>query len=136
MNMRIVMIYKVSTSQPDTPVGGKWDTSYDAYTLPSGWSKTFSESTTSIVWMSTNTFSSVDGLPIGAWSAPIRITGKDGKAGADGTDIEFIFRRTEDSATVPDTPQSSQEDDYVPDDWTDNPQGITEKLQAEWVSTR
>lgn len=39
--------------------------------------------------------------------------GKDGEAGADGTQIEFIYKLTK-LYTAPETPESLQEDDYIP----------------------
>ncbi|MGV8095988.1 MAG: hypothetical protein AB2L24_29400 [Mangrovibacterium sp.] len=60
---------------------------------------------------------------------------KEGSDGRDGTDYEFIFTRTT-TASQPDTPPTSQVDDYVPDGWTDNIQGVTLTYQYEWVSKR
>ncbi len=70
----------------------------------------------------------------GSWTAPIRISGKDGQKGADGTDIEFIYLRN--TGSTPSKPTSVNTDDYVPSGWTDNPQGITEAYQYEWVCVR
>lgn len=70
----------------------------------------------------------------GSWTAPIRISGKDGKKGADGTDIEFIYLRN--TGSTPSKPTSVNTDDYVPSGWTDNPQGITETYKYEWVCVR
>ena len=71
----------------------------------------------------------------GTWSDPIRITGDNGKDGEDGNTIEFIYTRTQSSST-PATPTTSQEDDYIPRNWTDNPSGVTSVYKYEWVSTR
>lgn len=70
----------------------------------------------------------------GSWNAPIRISGKDGQKGADGTDIEFIYLRN--TGSTPSKPTSVNTDDYVPSGWTDNPQGITETYKYEWVCVR
>lgn len=70
----------------------------------------------------------------GSWTAPIRISGKDGQKGADGTDIEFIYLRN--TGSTPSKPTSVNNDDYVPSGWTDNPQGITETYKYEWVCVR
>lgn len=70
----------------------------------------------------------------GSWTAPIRISGKDGAKGADGTDIEFIYLRN--TGSTPSKPTSVNTDDYVPTGWTDNPQGITETYKYEWVCVR
>lgn len=60
---------------------------------------------------------------------------QDGAAGKDGTDYEYIFRRTTVNSR-PSTPETSQTDDYVPSGWTDNPQGISETYPYEWASMR
>ncbi len=70
----------------------------------------------------------------GSWTAPIRISGKDGQKGADGTDIEFIYLRN--TGSTPSKPTSVNTDDYVPTGWSDNPQGITATYQYEWVCVR
>lgn len=70
----------------------------------------------------------------GSWTAPIRISGKDGQKGADGTDIEFIYLRN--TGSTPSKPTSVNTDDYVPSGWTYNPQGITETYKYEWVCVR
>ena len=70
----------------------------------------------------------------GSWTAPIRISGKDGQKGADGTDIEFIYLRN--TGSTPSKPTSVNTDDYMPSGWTDNPQGITETYKYEWVCVR
>ena len=70
----------------------------------------------------------------GTWTAPIRISGKNGEKGADGTDIEFIYLRN--TGSTPSKPTSVNTDDYVPSGWTDNPQGITETYKYEWICVR
>lgn len=70
----------------------------------------------------------------GSWTAPIRISGKDGQKGADGTDIEFIYLRN--TGSTPSKPTSVNTDDYMPSGWTDNPQGITKTYKYEWVCVR
>ena len=70
----------------------------------------------------------------GSWTAPIRISGKNGENGADGTDIEFIYLRN--TGDIPSKPTSVNTDDDVPDGWTDSPQGITETYKYEWVCVR
>lgn len=55
--------------------------------------------------------------------------------GMDGDNHEFIFTRN-DTGIAPDAPLSTQDDDYVPDGWTDNPQGVTKELPFEFVSMR
>ena len=57
------------------------------------------------------------------------------QAGRDGTDYEYIFQRTTTNSR-PSTPSTSQQDDYVPSGWTDDPQGINETYPYEWASMR
>ena len=57
------------------------------------------------------------------------------QAGKDGTDYEYIFQRTTTNSR-PSTPSTSQQDDYVPSGWTDDPQGINETYPYEWASMR
>lgn len=73
----------------------------------------------------------------GAWSAPslwarYSVDGVDGK---DGTDYEYIFRRTINDVT-PATPETAQEDDYVPAGWTDNAMGVMQSYPYEWICKR
>lgn len=66
----------------------------------------------------------------------MRLTGEDGKAGADSTKFEFIYILTENDTVKPDKPKSENTDDYIPTGWSDHPNGIDEEHQAEWVCTR
>lgn len=56
--------------------------------------------------------------------------------GEDGFGYEYIYKRTN-SSTAPDTPtETSQEDDYVPVGWTDNPSGVSDSNMYEYVCYR
>lgn len=63
------------------------------------------------------------------------IWSKYGTNGIDGDGVEYIFTRTTEQIT-PATPGSSNEDDYVPVGWTDNPMGVNLEYPFEWVSKR
>lgn len=138
ISTRTVMVYKASSTRPNTPTGGYWyvNASTNVVDTPTGWSLTYTEDSGIPIWMSTNIFSSQTGEPMQEWSLPIQITGKEGKAGADSVDFEYIYMLTANSLKTPSTPTSEQVDDYVPSGWSDHPQGISETMQAEWVSTR
>ena len=58
-----------------------------------------------------------------------------GKDGSDGKDYEWIYqvKATDD---VPSTPNSVQQDDYVPSGWNDNPTGVSETIPYEFASFR
>lgn len=59
----------------------------------------------------------------------------DGAPGVDGTDVEWIFKRTS-SNTAPHTPSGSDEDGYVPIGWTNNPTGPNSERPYEWTCVR
>lgn len=134
---RVVIAYKSTKSieRPDTPVGGSWDYDTNTITYPEGWSGSDSNPN-GYVWMSTATFSS-KGTMVVPWSTPVRLTGADGHDGADGTNIQFVYKLTVTHLTKPspDHPTGSQED-AIDQGWTDHPTGISESYQCEWVSSR
>lgn len=70
----------------------------------------------------------------GGWSTPIPINGDKGDMGADGSEIEFIYLTN--TGSQPSTPTSENRDDFVPQGWSDNPSGVSEAKQYEWVSVR
>ena len=92
---KTVFIYKKSQAILNSrPV------SSDSKVIPSGWSVTEAELTESEKKNGYNIFMSYSDYSektesYGTWSIPVRITGQDGEKGADGTDIEFIYARTE-----------------------------------------
>ena len=56
--------------------------------------------------------------------------------GEDGFGYEYIYKRTS-SATAPSTPtEQSQNDDFVPSGWTDDPTGVSATYMYEWVCYR
>ena len=59
----------------------------------------------------------------------------DGAPGVDGTDVEWIFKRTS-SNTAPNTPSTSDEDGYVPSGWTNNPTGPNYERPYQWTCVR
>lgn len=73
----------------------------------------------------------------GAWEqfTEPAIWSKYGVNGIDGDGVEYIFTRTT-VESQPSTPVGSNEDDYVPAGWTDNPIGVNNQYRYEWVSKR
>lgn len=71
------------------------------------------------------------------WSEPFRLTGAGGKDGNDGNDIEFVYKITQNNS-APTLPANSNRDDYTEPNngWYDNPQGVSETWQYEWVAQR
>lgn len=129
-----VFCYTNSSVQPETPTSNQIPPSDSVttwYMYPPN-----RESTDVFTWMTQATVYADKSLS--GWTKPLRITGETGEDGADGTKIEFIytlFTPTNDKPR-PDTPATSQQDDYIPFGWSDNPQGVSKEKQYEWVSTR
>lgn len=130
---RVVIAYKSTKSieRPDTPVGGSWDYDTNTITYPEGWSGSDSNPN-GYVWMSTATFSS-KGTIIVPWSTPVRLTGADGHDGADGSNIEFVYKLTVTSLVTPTKPTGNSQTEAIRQGWTDHPTGISEQYQCEWV---
>ncbi len=130
---RVVLAYKSTKSieRPDTPVGGSWDYDTNTITYPEGWSGSDS-SPNGYVWMSTATFSS-KGTIVVPWSTPVRLTGADGHDGADGSNIEFVYKLTVTSLVTPTKPTGNSQTEAIRQGWTDHPTGISEQYQCEWV---
>lgn len=132
---RTVFAFKVSATIPATPTGGSWNPETDVVTYPVGWSG--DDTQEGIVWMSHAVFNIDGNLDKGGWSKPIRMTGEDGTNGTDGTSIEFIFKLTKNTYTEPTKPDNDPNTTgYIPEGWTDHPQGISIEMQAEWVCSR
>lgn len=81
------------------------------------------------LWTSVAYFSGTDNTIIGMWSVPFV------QSGQDGNDHEYIYRRTS-SQTKPSTPYTTQQDDYVPSGWTDDPTGVDAANMYEWQCKR
>lgn len=130
---RVVIAYKSTKSieRPDTPVGGSWDYETNTITYPEGWSGSDSNPN-GYVWMSTATFSS-KGTIVVPWSTPVRLTGADGHDGADGSNIEFVYKLTVTSLVTPTKPTGNSQTEAIRQGWTDHPTGISESYQCEWV---
>lgn len=123
-------IYTLASTTPSTPTF----TTPSALVGQTAWTiKPPTPTDTLYLYMSQAIYNPNTGW-FGSWTAPIRISGKDGAKGADGTDIEFIYLRN--TGSTPSKPTSVNTDDYVPTGWTDNPQGITETYKYEWVCVR
>lgn len=56
--------------------------------------------------------------------------------GKDGRDYEYIYTRNNMIDLAPDRPDSKQQDDYVPEGWTDDFLGVDEDHQVEWGCKR
>lgn len=122
-----------SETQPAPPTGGSYNFEDNIMTYPENWYSSVGNME-GIVWLSKCVFCS-DGTNTG-WSEPMKITGPQGAPGEDGDSYEYIYKLTTDITPEPEKPESLNQDDYVPEGWTDNPRGITETYKVEWVCIR
>lgn len=65
----------------------------------------------------------------GSWKVMVR----DGK---DGKDYEWVYCRTKVEESPAQPYSDPDKDDYVPPEWTDDPQGINEEYRYEWACKR
>lgn len=120
------VVYHASETEPTPPTN--YPTTTGAWTPNNGWTDDPSESS---VWMATATKSNGKW---GAWQVS-KIKGEKGTDGKDGKDYEFVYQRNIEYSP-PSRPATSQEDDYIPTGWTDDPTGVTESIPYEWVCKR
>ena len=107
--------------------------------LDNDWSHSAENSDGTVnVWM-INRWISGNDVP-NEWQGPWLISGANGENGIDGDTIEYIYTRsteTELSELVSNALNTnSQEDDYVPSGWHDNPQGVSATIPYEWMAFR
>ena len=135
--------YKNSAEQPTAPAPG---TTIEQ--LIDGWATTGTTpdfENGEYTWMSQCFVSGATGQ-YGTWTNPISITGENGKAGEDGKYTEFIYRQFENKQTWNNNryDPSKWEISNVPDytgpagelQWSDHPNGVTDKIKFEYVSSR
>ena len=121
---------------PLQPQGGSWD-GRDTVTYPDGWGP--NDGIEPPVYMSNRTFATVESAQDKHWSIPTMISGEDGKPGADGVNIEFIYKRYEVALSVPPSTEdldSENVDDFTPSGWSDSPSGVDEENRVEYVASR
>lgn len=87
-----------------------------------------------------------DGDTTSIWSVPARITGDNGQKGEDGSFTEFIYTRNS-TGVAPSAPTGTYPRDWPNNGstdhqtvsgvtWYDNPQGVTENVMYEYISSR
>lgn len=131
-------------SQPSTPASVN-----QAGHIPSGWTNHPSGVTASLMyeWVSQR-YLDKSTQKWGNWSTP-GIWSRYSERGKDGDGYEYIYRRFSNyvggSSLAPGgqyyppanvNSSEYQQDDYVPDGWTDNPTGPTDAIKYEYVWTR
>ena len=121
---------------PLQPQGGSWD-GRDTVIYPDGWGP--NDGIEPPVYMSNRTFATVESAQDKYWSVPTMISGKDGQPGADGVNIEFIYKRYKVALSVPPSTEnldSENVDDFTPSGWSDSPSGVDEENRVEYVASR
>ncbi len=131
--IRTVLAYKSTKTmdRPDTPVGGTWDYANNKMIYPEGWYGD-DRNPNGYVWQSSAAFSS-NGTQVDPWTTPVCLTGADGHDGADGSNIEFIYKLTITNLVTPTKPTGNSQTEAIRQGWEDHPTGISEQFQCEWV---
>lgn len=128
----IEFIYKVSNRVPNS--SDKPSSVNEDGNVPDGWTDhpTGVSESNQYEWMCVRT--KTDDL-WSDWNGPT-VWSKWGANGKDGDGVEYIYKRTTTNLS-PDRPtEVSQEDDFVPEGWTDDPTGVNENNMYEWVCVR
>lgn len=128
----IEFIYKVSNRVPNS--SDKPSSVNEDGNVPDGWADhpTGVSESNQYEWMCVRT--KTDDL-WSDWNGPT-VWSKWGANGKDGDGVEYIYKRTTTNLS-PDRPtEVSQEDDFVPEGWTDDPTGVNENNMYEWVCVR
>lgn len=128
----IEFIYKVSNRVPNS--SDKPSSINEDGSVPDGWTDhpTGVSESNQYEWMCVRT--KTDDL-WSDWNGPT-VWSKWGANGKDGDGVEYIYKRTTTNLS-PDRPtEVSQEDDFVPEEWTDDPTGVNENNMYEWVCVR
>lgn len=128
----IEFIYKVSNRVPNS--SDKPSSVNEDGSVPDGWTDhpTGVSESNQYEWMCVRT--KTDDL-WSDWNGPT-VWSKWGANGKDGDGVEHIYKRTTTNLS-PDRPtEVSQEDDFVPEGWTDDPTGVNENNMYEWVCVR
>lgn len=128
----IEFIYKVSNRVPNS--SDKPSSVNEDGSVPDGWTDhpTGVSESNQYEWMCVRT--KTDDL-WSDWNGPT-VWSKWGANGKDGDGVEYIYKRTTTNLS-PDRPtEVSQENDFVPEGWTDDPTGVNENNMYEWVCVR
>ena len=128
----IEFIYKVSNRVPNS--SDKPSSVNEDGSVPYGWTDhpTGVSESNQYEWMCVRT--KTDDL-WSDWNGPT-VWSKQGANGKDGNGVEYVYKRTTTNLS-PDRPtEVSQEDDFVPEGWTDDPTGVNENNMYEWVCVR
>lgn len=123
-----------NTVAPAIPETGKGPSDYQPTDERSKWSiNSTNPNKGYYTWM---TFAFISNGVYGSWTSPVCITGKDGEAGTDIAEKEQIYKTAGEGETVQKPANNENVDDYVPEGWTDNPQGVSATVPCEWTCIR
>ena len=123
-----------NTVAPAVPETGKGPSDYQPTDERSKWSiNSTNPNKGYYTWM---TFAFVSNGVYGSWTSPVCITGKDGEAGTDIAEKEQIYKTAGEGETVDKPANNENVNDYVPEGWTDNPQGVSDTVPCEWTCIR
>ena len=142
----IEFIYKLTATSLEPPYLDVTDSPNTNEYVPSGWT----DSPTGISvemqceWVATR--KKTDAGTWSNWTSPV-IWSRWGVNGQDGDGVEYIFLLNNGAEVNNPTPENTNTDqyqergdyegvEYIPAGWTDNPQGVSETYQYEWVSQR
>lgn len=123
-----------NTVAPAVPETGKGPSDYQPTDERSKWSiNSTNPNKGYYTWM---TFAFISNGVYGSWTSPVCITGKDGEAGTDIAEKEQIYKTAGEGEIVQKPSNNENVDDYVPEGWTDNPQGVSATVPCEWTCIR
>ena len=123
-----------NTVAPAIPETGKGPSEYPSTDERSKWVPNATNPNKGYyTWM---TFAFVSNGVYGSWTNPVCITGKDGEAGTDITGKEQIYKTAGEGETVSKPDNNPDINNYVPEGWTDNPQGVSATVPCEWTCVR
>ena len=123
-----------NTVAPAIPETGKGPSEYPSTDERSKWvTNATNPNKGYYTWM---TFAFVSNGVYGSWTNPVCITGKDGEAGTDITGKEQIYKTAGEGETVSKPDNNPDINNYVPEGWTDNPQGVSATVPCEWTCVR
>lgn len=144
--LTLEFIYKLTPTYLEKPALNVTDSPNTNGYVPSGWTNNPQGITVDnqCEWVSTR--KKELGGAWQNWNTPV-IWSKWGVNGQDGAGIEYIYLRNNGESVNNPTPSNTSTDryqekgdyegiEYVPDGWTDNPQGVASGLRYEWVSQR
>ena len=144
--LTLEFIYKLTPTYLEKPALNVIDSPNTNGYVPSGWTNNPQGITVDnqCEWVSTR--KKELGGAWQNWNTPT-IWSKWGVNGQDGAGIEYIYLRNNGESVNNPTPSNTSTDryqekgdyediEYIPEGWTDSPQGVTSTLRYEWVSQR